>query len=492
MPVKIVLGSQWGDEGKGKLVDILCASASMCCRAAGGHNAGHTIVVNGITYDFHILPSGLINPSCKLNLIGAGCVVHIPSFFKELGALEEKGLQNVRQRVKISDRAQVCFDLHCAVDGISEEILRSKDGGKGMIGTTKKGIGPCYSDKVGRRGVSMGMLVSGPEGQWEKRLRTLHQGYVSTYGEDALSHYDIEAEVRSLQDFRRELASGNYTIDATPLLSRTIGNNGKAKSTTSEFEQAPGGTSDSSTVVLSTKENETTNGESSFTNVLIEGANALLLDIDHGTYPYVTSSNTGLGGVFTGLAGLSPLSLTHPDSSIIGVVKAYTTRVGSGPFPSELNSTIPHVSQEDAHAGDELQRIGREFGVTTGRKRRCGWLDLVLVKYSCQVNCYTHLNFTKLDVLDSFAEIKIAMQYKNRRDGSTIQGFPSDLDLIGNEHLEIVYKTMPGWKTETTGTSEWEKLPQQAKEYIEFVEAEVGVPIKWIGTGPRREDMIVR
>ncbi|KAK5947227.1 Adenylosuccinate synthase [Knufia obscura] len=484
MPVKIVLGAQWGDEGKGKLVDILCASASMCCRAAGGNNAGHTIVANGITYDFHILPSGLINPSCALNLIGAGCVVHLPSFFKELGALEEKGLQNVRQRVKISDRAQVCFDLHCAVDGISEEILRSKDGDKGMIGTTKKGIGPCYSDKVGRRGVTMGMLVSGQNGQWEKRLRTLHQGYISTYGEDALSHYDLEAEVKRLKEFRTELASGEYTIDATPLLSRTIGNNGKAIQASTQFGDAP----ETSNGVPPSDENDA----SLFSNVLIEGANALLLDIDHGTYPYVTSSNTGLGGVFTGLAGLSPLSLTHPDSSIIGVVKAYTTRVGSGPFPSELNNTIPHVSEEDAHAGDELQRIGREFGVTTGRKRRCGWLDMVLVKYSCQVNCYTHLNFTKLDVLDSFEEIKIAMAYRNRRDGSEIRGFPSDLDLMDNEHLEIVYKTMPGWKTETTGTREWDKLPQQAKEYIEFVEAEVGVPIKWIGTGPRREDMIVR
>ena len=463
MPVKIVLGAQWGDEGKGKLVDILCASASACCRAAGGNNAGHTIVANGITYDFHILPSGLINPSCTLNLIGAGCVVHLPSFFKELGALEEKGLENVRQRVKISDRAQVCFDLHCAVDGISEEILRSKEGDKAMIGTTKKGIGPCYSDKVGRRGVTVGMLVANTT-HWEKRLRVVHQGYLSTYGAESLSHYDVEAEVQRLKEFRSELISGKYVIDATPLLSKTIGRNGRVKS---ESDQV-------------------------FENVLIEGANALLLDIDHGTYPFVTSSNTGLGGVFTGLAGLSPLTLSEPDSSIIGVVKAYTTRVGSGPFPTELNSTIPHVSTEDAHSGDELQRIGREFGVTTGRKRRCGWLDLVLVKYSCQVNCYTHLNFTKLDVLDTFKELKIAMKYKDRRTGEEIEGFPSDLDKIENEHLEIVYKTMPGWETSTTGCKEWNDLPENAQKYITFVEQEVGVPIKWIGTGPRREDMIVK
>lgn len=487
MPVKIVLGAQWGDEGKGKLVDILCASASACCRAAGGNNAGHTIVANGITYDFHILPSGLINPSCKLNLIGAGCVVHLPSFFKELGALEEKGLKDVRTRVKISDRAQVCFDLHCAVDGISEEILRSKDGAKGMIGTTKKGIGPCYSDKVGRRGVTVGMLVS-ENGPWEKRLRTLYQGYISTYGQDALSQYDVEAEVARLKEFRKELTEGSYVLDATPLLSKAIGNGGRAITTDSKFHPAPasadGAPESNGTTSPSTDE--------TFSNVLIEGANALLLDIDHGTYPYVTSSNTGLGGVFTGLAGLSPLSLTHPDSSIIGVVKAYTTRVGSGPFPTELGSEIANVSDLDAKYGDDLQRVGREFGVTTGRKRRCGWLDLVLVKYSCQVNCYTHLNFTKLDVLDAFPEIRVALGYKDRRTGQAISGFPSDLDLIDNEHLEIVYKTFEGWQTETTGTRDWDKLPQKAKEYIEYVEAEVGVPIKWIGTGPKREDMIVR
>ena len=487
MPVKIVLGSQWGDEGKGKLVDILCASASMCCRAAGGNNAGHTIVVNGVTYDFHILPSGLINPSCKLNLIGAGCVVHLPSFFKELGALEQKGLQEVRQRVKISDRAQICFDLHCTVDGISEEILRSKDGAKAMIGTTKKGIGPCYSDKVGRRGVTFNMLVS-KNGQWEKRLRTLHQTYTGTYGAEALSNYDLEAEVARLKQFREELINGSYIIDATPLLSHVIGNDGRAITTDTTFEQAP----EKATNAVDTNGASPPSGNELFSNVLIEGANALLLDIDHGTYPYVTSSNTGLGGVFTGLAGLSPLSLNHPDSSIVGVVKAYTTRVGSGPFPTELGTEIANVSSEDAKYGDDLQRIGREFGVTTGRKRRCGWLDLVLVKYSCQVNCYTHLNFTKLDVLDSFPEIRVAMKYKDRRTGEDISGFPSDLDLIDNSNLEIVYKTFEGWQTETTGTREWDKLPAKAKEYIDFVAGEVGVPIKWIGTGPRREDMIVR
>jgi adenylosuccinate synthase len=220
-------------------------------------------------------------------------------------------------------------------------------------------------------------------------------------------------------------------------------------------------------------------------NILIEGANALLLDIDHGTYPFVTSSNTGLGGVFTGLAGLSPLTFSMPGSSIIGVVKAYTTRVGSGPFPTEL---IPERNQQDAHNGEKLQRIGREFGVTTGRKRRCGWLDLVLVKYSAQVNCYTQINLTKLDILDSFEDIRVAIGYT--LDDAKLDTFPADLDQM--ERVEIVYKTFPGWKAETTGCRRWEDLPERAKEYVNFIEEWVGIEIKWIGTGPRREDMIVK
>jgi adenylosuccinate synthase len=220
-------------------------------------------------------------------------------------------------------------------------------------------------------------------------------------------------------------------------------------------------------------------------HILIEGANALLLDIDHGTYPFVTSSNTGLGGVFTGLAGLSPLAFSVPGSSIIGVVKAYTTRVGSGPFPTEL---VFERNKEDAHYGEKLQRIGREFGVTTGRKRRCGWLDLVVVKYSAQVNCYSQINLTKLDILDSFDIIRLATGY--RLDGEELESFPADLDQM--ERIEIIYKTFDGWKAETTGCRRWEDLPEAAREYVTFIERWVGIQVKWVGTGPRREDMIVR
>ncbi|KAI1616913.1 adenylosuccinate synthetase [Exophiala viscosa] len=458
MPVTLVLGSQWGDEGKGKLVDILASSASMVCRAAGGNNAGHTIVVNGTTYDFHILPSGLINPSCKINLIGTGCVVHIPSFFKELKALEEKGLQGVRERILISDRAHVCFDLHGVVDGVAEDKSKTIEGGKGMIGTTRKGIGPCYSDKVARRGVTFWMLVN-EEQRWQKRLRDLEAGYRKLYGDAALQGYDVEDEIKKLRDYRTELQQ--YVVSQTPLLAQAVGGQGIATATSNGDAARPG------------------------PNVLIEGANALLLDIDHGTYPYVTSSNTGLGGVFTGLAGLSPRALAAPGSNIVGVVKAYTTRVGSGPFPTELD---PSISEVDADYGERLQRIGREFGVTTGRKRRCGWMDLVLVKYSTAVNCYTQINLTKLDVLDDFEEIRVATAYKI--DGQDQDVFPADLDAL--ERVEIVYKTFKGWQTSTTGCKTFESLPQQAREYVEYIEREVGIPIKWIGTGPRREDMIMR
>lgn len=465
MPVTLVLGSQWGDEGKGKLVDILASSANLCCRAAGGNNAGHTIVVNGITYDFHILPSGLINPSCKYNLIGAGCVVHIPSFFKELKALEEKGLEGVRDRILISDRAHVCFDLHGVVDGIAEDISKGVQGGKGMIGTTRKGIGPCYSDKVARRGVPFWMLVSENQ-RWEQRLRSLAAAYRSLYGEEALNGYDLEDEIKRLNEYRTELQ--NYVVAATPLLSNAMGTKGFATSSLNS-EGVPAVNQ---------------------SNILIEGANALLLDIDHGTYPYVTSSNTGLGGVFTGLAGLSPAALSAPGSNVVGVVKAYTTRVGSGPFPTELDSSISGVSEVDAQYGTKLQQIGREWGVTTGRKRRCGWFDLVLVKYSSQVNCYTQINLTKLDVLDTFEEIRVAVAYKDKSTGIKHETFPADLDMM--ENLEMEYVTFQGWQTQTTGCKSWEDLPQKAREYVQYIEKEVGIHVKWIGTGPRREDMIVR
>ncbi|KAI5854390.1 Adenylosuccinate synthetase [Tricharina praecox] len=417
----VVLGSQWGDEGKGKLVDILCEDVEVCARCAGGNNAGHTIVVNGVSYDFHMLPSGLVNPKC-LNLIGTGTVVHIPSFFAELEAIQKKGIDST-DRIFISDRAHLVFDLHQLVDGLEEIELGAQN-----IGTTRKGIGPTYSTKAARSGVRVYEIFNWSE--FEKKLRALEHGYKKRFGD--LLQYDVEKELAQFKVYYETLRP--YVIDAVPFIAAAFKANKK---------------------------------------VLVEGANALMLDIDYGTYPYVTSSNTGVGGVITGLA-ISPFNIKN----IIGVVKAYTTRVGSGPFPTEqLNE-----------AGEHLQVVGREWGVTTGRKRRCGWLDLVIVKYSTAVNHYTSLNLTKLDILDGLKELQIAVAYKV--DGVELESFPADLNTLAK--VEPVYKTMPGWTEPTTKLTEYDQLPKEAKEYIAFIEEFIGVRVDWVGVGPGREHMLYR
>ncbi|KAL2352261.1 adenylosuccinate synthetase-like protein [Cryomyces antarcticus] len=417
----VVLGAQFGDEGKGKLVDIIASQMQLCLRCAGGNNAGHTIVANGKTYDFHILPSGLVNPSCT-NLVGSGCVVHVPSFFKELAALEKHGLDTT-DRIFISDRAHVTLDLHTLVDGLEEVEL-----GQGFIGTTKKGIGPTYSTKMTRSGIRITDIFDAE--LFETKLRRLADGFKKRFGD--LLTYDADEEIARFQDYREKLRP--FVIDQIPLLK------------SAKEMKAP---------------------------ILVEGANAIMLDIDYGTYPFVTSSNTGLGGVLTGLS-LGWRSIKE----VIGVVKAYTTRVGSGPFPTEQLNEV----------GNTLQEVGREFGVTTGRRRRCGWLDLVLVKYSHDVNDYTAMNLTKLDILDGFDEIKIATQYSYK--GQVLESVPASNEMLAN--VEVKYETMPGWKTATTGAKMFEELPENARNYVLFIEKFVGVRIKWIGTGPGRESMISR
>ncbi|KAK3332872.1 Adenylosuccinate synthetase [Cercophora scortea] len=409
----IILGSQWGDEGKGKLTDILCPNAQICARAAGGHNAGHSIVANGVSYSFHLLPSGLVNPNC-MNLIGSAVVFHVPSFFKELQELEDKGLTNVQNRILVSDRCQVNFDLHAAVDGLEEVELGSR-----AIGTTGRGIGPSYSTKAARSGVRVHHIFNQPV--FESKLRQLAAGYKKRFGD--LLKYDVEEEIARFREYRPKLAK--YCVDAVQYMKQAQERDYK---------------------------------------ILIEGANALMLDIDYGTYPYVTSSNTGLGGIFTGLG----IDFRKIDA-VVGVVKAYTTRVGGGPFKTE----------DLEEAGTKLQDIGREWGVSTGRKRRCGWLDLVVVKYSTAINHYTVLNLTK-----------VAIGYKDPATGEAVESFPADLDIL--ETLEVVYKEFEGWNKPTTAAKSYFDLPKQARTYIEFIEEFVGVPIGWIGTGPDRDDMIIR
>ncbi|EWY96134.1 adenylosuccinate synthetase [Fusarium oxysporum NRRL 32931] len=421
MPITVILGAQWGDEGKGKLVDGQCQEAQLCARAAGGNNAGHLVRVNGVSYSFHLLPSGLINPRC-MNFIGSGVVFHVPSFFSELKELE-KNLTAVHDRILVSDRVNVLLDLHIAVDGLEEEEL-----GDAAIGTTRRGIGPCYQTSRARTGIKM-TDVFHPE-VFEQKLRRLADGFQKRFGE--LLEYDIEAELARFDEYRQTLSK--YVVDGVAFMRSVQESNMK---------------------------------------IVIEGANALMLDVDYGSYPFVTSSSTTLAGIIGGLA-LNPKNITET----VGVVKAYTTRVGAGAFKTEDTEEI----------GTKLQEIGREWGTSTGRRRRCGWLDLVVVKYSNSINYYDSLNLTKLDVLDTFETIKIAIAYKI--DGEELDSYPADLEILNR--AEVVYHEMPGWQKPTTNARTFYDLPRAARDYVEYIEKFVGVKIKYIGTGPDREAMIQR
>lgn len=429
--VDVVLGCQWGDEGKGKLVDLLVNEYEVVARSAGGNNAGHTIVVDGVKYEFHMLPSGLINSNSK-NLIGNGVVIHVPSFFSELEQLEKKGLKDVRKRIFVSSRAHLVFDFHRHADNLREvELSGSSGDGKG-IGTTGKGIGPTYSTKASRSGLRVHHLISNQPGGWEEfenKYKRLLQTRRWRYGD---FEHDMEAELELYKVFREKLRP--FVVDSVEFIHNAIRANKK---------------------------------------ILIEGANALMLDIDFGTYPYVTSSSTSIGGVLTGLG--IPSKYIH---DIYGVAKAYTTRVGEGPFPTEqLNAD-----------GEKLQKIGREYGVTTGRVRRCGWLDLVVLKYSTLINGYSYLNITKLDVLDSFEEIKVGVKYF--LDGQELSFFPEDIKVL--ENLEVEYQTFPGWNEDITSITKYDELPENAKSYLNFIEDYVGVEIRWVGNGPTRNNMLYK
>ncbi|KAK9387180.1 Adenylosuccinate synthetase [Lipomyces mesembrius] len=419
----VVIGAQWGDEGKGKLVDILCDQIDVCARCQGGNNAGHTIVVNGVTFDFHMLPSGLVNPDC-VNLIGSGVVVHVPAFFNELEQIEKKGL-SASGRLFVSSRSHLVFDVHQIADGLHEVELSA-----GAIGTTRRGIGPAYSTKATRSGIRVHHLVSQEPGAWEEfesRFRSIVEAFRKRYGD---FEYDADAEIERYKGYAEKLRP--YVTDAVMFMHDAL---------------------------------------DAQKRILVEGANALMLDLDFGTYPFVTSSNTSIGGVCTGL-GVPPQKITE----VVGVVKAYTTRVGAGPFPTEQLNDI----------GETLQTVGAEYGVTTGRKRRCGWLDLVVVKYSARINGFTSMNITKLDVLDSLEEIKVGVAYMHN--GKRLSSFPEDLRVV--EAVEVEYATFKGWKTSIADIKRYEDLPEETKVYLKFIEDYVGTKISWIGVGPARSAMI--
>jgi adenylosuccinate synthase len=425
--VLAIMGAQWGDEGKGKLVDVLGARFDVIARCAGGSNAGHTVIVGFTKFAFHLLPSGVLHEQA-ICVLGNGVVIHLPTFFQELDSLTQKGV-SYEGRIKISDRAHLVFDFHQELDAKMEE--EAKKGSKdNSIGTTRKGIGPCYTSKIARMGIRVGDLRY--EESLHRKLENLLSFSRKTFP-DLAAGLSVDDEVRK---YVRE-----YLPRIAPMITDTVHYLNDA--------------------IRKGK------------RVMIEGANATMLDIDFGTYPYVTSSSASIGGACTGL-GIAPTKI----NSVVGIVKAYTTRVGAGPFPTELDNEL----------GERLRSQGHEYGTTTGRPRRCGWLDIVALKYSHDINDFSVVNLTKLDVLTGFDEIKIGVAYKI--DGQVTEEFPSNLELL--EKVEIVYETMPGWKQDLGAIRRFEDLPQEAQKYVERIEELSGLKIGWIGVGPDREAIALR
>lgn len=399
--VSAIIGAQWGDEGKGKVTDILGEHFDVIARACGGANAGHTIVVNGKKHVFRLLPAGCLHEG-KPVVLGSGMVIHLPTLLEELATLKASGIDLV-PRLMISAGAHIVFDFHKQIDAVQEE--RREHG----IGTTKKGIGPAYADKASRTGIRMERLGENLRAELEVRAKEVQHVYGMTV--------NIETELQNLKEAYEVI--GKTIVKDTPLVLQEFMNDNK--------------------------------------KILIEGAQATLLDLDYGTYPFVTSSYTTLAGALQGL-GIAPNKLT----SCIGIAKAYCTRVGSGHFPAE----------DSGERGDRLRARGGEYGSVTGRPRRCGWLSIPDLVYSSCINGFTCINLTKLDVLDEEDSIPV---------------------LTGvRENGEPAFVTMKGWKTPTVGIREYAQLPKEARTYIEFIEKSVKIPVSLIGTGQQREDIIVR
>lgn len=422
--IDVVLGGQWGDEGKGKLVDILSQEYDVCARVAGGSNAGHTIVANNTKYKFHLMPSGILNKAATC-IIGNGVVIHLPSFLNELDNLEKAGI-SYEGRVLMSDRAHIVFDFHQEIDGQNESRL-----GRNKLGTTKKGIGPAYASKISRSGIRVGDLHNFE--YFELRFRTLADQMMAAHPGLEINIEEQLAYYRSISDRIKAM-----TVD-------TI------KYTNSAYHDGK--------------------------KILVEGANATMLDIDFGTYPYVTSSNPSVGSVLTGL-GVSPDKV----KGVYGTVKAYCTRVGEGPFPTELDPVKPES------VGYHLCTVGAEYGTTTGRTRRCGWLDLPQMQYSVLINGFTAINLTKLDVLTGLDEVKIGVAYKYK--GQYLDTMPACLKILSE--CEVQYEVLPGWSEDISKCTRFEDLPENAQRYVLRVQELLAVPVRWVGVGPNRLDQIDR
>ncbi len=415
----VIVGAQWGDEGKGKIVDVLSENFSVVARYAGGHNAGHTVIINGKKFILQLVPCGVLRPGCR-SVIGNGVVLDPVALLKEVGALRETGVK-VDGSLFVSNRAHVILPYHRMIELASENAP-----GRVKIGTTSRGIGPAYEDKMGRRGLRVADLLD------LKLLRTHIDN--ACREKNMIAHALFNSEPLDPDKMYQEYAEASakvapFVCDTAALLNQAI-----------------------------------TDGES----VVFEGAQGTMLDIDHGTYPFVTSSSATSGGAVTG-TGVAPTAI----DTVIGVTKAYCTRVGGGPFPAEAHD----------ERGDLLRARGNEYGAVTGRPRRCGWLDLPLLRYAGMINGTSWLVVTKLDVLDELAEIPVCVGYKiNGKETAEIPAHASGYDAI-----ECVYRTMPGWRTPTQGITEFEKLPKAAREYLDFLEKESGARVGMVSTGPGRE-----
>ncbi len=419
---KVLTGLQWGDEGKGKITDLLAEKADVVVRFAGGNNAGHTVIVEEEKFELHLIPAGILYPE-KYCLLGNGMVIDPFSLIEEMEGLEERGLK--LDRLFISSQAHLVLPYHQLIDNLEEN---RKEGDK--IGTTGRGIGPAYADKASRRGLRVGDLLKPLDfsRKLEKALNYHNQIIEKIYSAKPLEHSEVKDKVLALADKIKP------HITNIPYLLADLDQQGKA--------------------------------------IFFEGAQGTMLDLDHGTYPYVTSSNPAAGGVSSG-TGMGPASL----EDIIGVAKAYLTRVGKGPFPTELTDEVGHW----------LQERGNEFGVTTGRPRRCGWLDLPALRYAALINSTTEIALTKLDVLSGLEEIKVCTAYDIA--GEKTAKFPDSWQL---KEAQPIYKTLPGWEEDITGITSFKELPPIAQDYVNFIEEEIALEISLLSTGPERNQVIKR
>jgi adenylosuccinate synthase len=417
MSVTVLVGSQWGDEGKGKIVDILSENFDIVTRYQGGANAGHTVAIGEKQYILHLIPSGILRKDV-ICVIGNGVVIDPTALLEEISLLEKNGVK-VDGRLFISHNAHLIMPYHKLLDSINEK-------GSQKIGTTGRGIGPCYIDKYARKGIKIVDLLNKKilEQKIRENLAEKNRLLEKVYDSKGL---DVEEIIEQYLEFDK--AIDKYIKDVPAFLNEAIS---KGKS------------------------------------ILLEGAQGALLDVDHGTYPYVTSSSPTSGGACTG-TGIPPTKI----DSVIGIVKAYTTRVGNGPFPSEL-------SDDD---GEKLRKVGAEFGATTGRPRRCGWFDAALVKYSQMINGIDSVAITKLDVLSDFDEIKVCVGYK--LNGKILKSFPTDVDRLSA--VEPVYKTLPGWKTDISTCLAYKDLPQKTRDYLDFIAKEANIKVEIISVGPKRK-----